>query len=337
MLQIKLSDTDYIAMPSASMTVFMLSSLIATIGLLAPETHAATLLFKSNFSPGVSLGTPRNFSTRGAWQMITGTDKETGYSWPITALGADFSGVQLIASEAITSSTIGDHITNEIRSVTGPDGKLINALSQNVKIKGSVGISAAQAPLLIRRPFNIGDVTDLYITYWFKYPADLASKLDNKVSNADWRTQFEFKTGGYENTSTGDYRIVTNIKKGIDGKLFWRTKADNVANSPFPKVDYWVEENRVVSVPVGKWFKYEVFWHRSGGSDGRFWAAVNGVVIVDHNGSNMGNYNLPINRIMINNPYTGGYAAVESYTTGLEIWDGFPCGVGVSCYTNPMK
>ena len=35
---------------------------------------------------------------------------------------------------------------------------------------------------------------------------------------------------------------------------------------------------------------------------------------------------------MIHNAYSGGYANVEAHTTGLEIWDGFPCGIGVSCH-----
>lgn len=46
----------------------------------------------------------------------------------------------------------------------------------------------------------------------------------------------------------------------------------------------------------------------------------------------MGDYNLPITRIFVNNAYSGGYATVESHSTGLEIWDGFPCGDGVSCF-----
>ncbi|UJO99372.1 MAG: hypothetical protein LZF64_09155, partial [Nitrosomonas sp.] len=126
--------------------------------------HAANLLFKSNFGPGVSLTAPYNFTTNGAWQAFSGTDKETGYSWPVSALGSDFSGIQLITVDPITSSTIGKYISNEIRSVTGPKGNLVNEVFQNVKIKGSAGQGGSQAPLLIKRPFTIGDVKDLYIT-----------------------------------------------------------------------------------------------------------------------------------------------------------------------------
>ncbi|MBX9917432.1 MAG: hypothetical protein K2Y07_09390 [Nitrosomonas sp.] len=298
---------------------------------IAPVAHAANLLFKSNFGAGVSLSAPTAFYTNGAWQYLTGTDSETGYSWPVKALGSDFSGIQLITIDPIDSSSIGNYITNEVRSVIGPKGNSIRELFQNVKIKGDLGQAGSQSPLLIKRPWTIGDVNNLYMTYWFYYPEDFPSKLTRDVPGAGWRTQFEFKTGGYLNNWQGDYRVGVTIIKGLDGKLYWQTKGDNVANGPWPRIDYWTIDNQAVAVPVGKWFKFEVYWHRSSGSDGRFWAAVDGQVIADYHGPSMGDYNLPVTRIMVNNPYTGGYATVESHSTGLEIWDGFPCGDGVSC------
>ena len=321
----KQADANRISKPGISTLFFMMMLAIT------PITHAANLLFKSNFGAGVSLSAPTAFYTNGAWQYITGTDSETGYSWPIKALGADFSGIQLITIDPIDSSSIGNYIANEIRQVTGPKGNLVNEIFQNVKINGDLGQAGSQAPLLIKRPWTVGDVNDLYMTYWFKYPADFPSKLDPTVPGARWRSQFEFKTGGYLNTYAGDYRISVVILKGTDGQLYWQTKGDNVANGPWSKIDYWTENNHTVAVPIDKWFKFEVYWHRSGGADGRFWAAVDGQVIADHYGPNMGDYNLPVTRIMVNNPYSGGYATVESHSTGLEIWDGFPCGDGVSC------
>ena len=314
-----------------------------------PASSSATLLFKSNFGPGVKLDdTPYGFSTSsggggGAWQKITGTDSETGFTWPVRALGSIFSGVQLITVDPVTPSTINDHITVEIRQVRGSKGTPVYELFQNVKKKAPmgavpVGKGAAQAPFIIQRPWTIGDVTDLYVTYWFKHQANLAATLDPTVSSGNWRVQFEFKTGGATNPSTGlpyyggDYRIATNVMKYSDGSLYWNTKGDNVANGPWPRVDYWSVANHTVPVPIDTWFKYELFWHRSSGSDGRFWSAVNGQVIVDHHGPNMGKENLPITRIMIDNTYSGGHPEVQSQITGLEIWDGFPCGVGVTCF-----
>lgn len=337
-LKINQTEADCAKKLSSILMFFVLLLIYAPNGISANETttptttpsRTATLLFWSRFGDGVYLGPPRTFATKGAWQDIMGTDKSTGFSWPVKALGADFSGVQLIAIDPITPSTIENYITNEIRPIPEADGK--NELVQTVKIKGSLGQAGSQAPLLIKRPWTIGDVNDLYITYWFKYPADLISKLDSGVSSANWRTQFSLKTGGYNNTGEGDYRMSVTVMKGTDGKLYWMTKGDNLGGVFPTRVDYWRIDNRAVPVPLDQWFRFEVYWHRSADIDGRFWAAVNGKVIADYRGSNMGDYGLPITRIFVNDSYSGGYAPVESRTAGLEIWSGFPCGVGESCH-----
>lgn len=297
-------------------------------------SHVGKLLFKSNFGPGVTIKAPHDlYANRlGGWQGLTGTDSETGYNWSSPILDSYFNGVQLITVDPVTLTNIGDYITSEIRQAPGPKGDLVYELFTNVKIKAPVGEGGSQAPLLINRPWNKGDVTDLYISYWFKFQADLADRLDSSVSSGNWRVLFEFKTGGYNNTYAGDYRIQTTVLKGSDNKLYWMSKGDNVANGPWTRVDYWIDRNFNVPVPLNEWFKFEVFWHRSTGNDGRYWAVLNGQVITDHYGPNMGDLNLPINRIFIENPYSGGSPSIQSEITGIEIWSGFPCGEGVSCY-----
>ncbi|MXS83975.1 hypothetical protein, partial [Nitrosomonas oligotropha] len=263
----KQSGADKIIKPHAGMTFFVMMLLIVVSSFfVTPAAYSANLLFKSNLGSGVSLGAPYNFSAHGAYQMINGTDKETGYTWPVSALGANFSGVQLITVDPITSSTIGNYISNQIRSVAGPKGAAVNELFQQVKITGELGRAGSQAPLLIERPWKIGDVNDLYITYWFKYQADLETQLDNTVSSANWRTQFSLKTGGYNNTGEGDYRMSVTVMKGSDNKLYWMTKGDNVGGVFPTRVDYWREDNHIVPVPIDKWFKFEVYWHRSSGT-----------------------------------------------------------------------
>lgn len=313
---------------------------IVTVSPVVSTTTATTakVLFKSNFGKGVTLSPLYSFYTsgKGAWQDLKGTDSETGYSFPATGIpNQNFSGIQWITYATVTPATIGENISTEIREVIGPVGKPVNELFTSVKKKGPLGVGSAQAQFMVRRDHKYGDVNDMYITYWAKHPADLITKLDPTVSSANWQTQFEFKTGGYENTGNGDYRIQTTILKNKDGKLYWMSKGDNGANGPFPFVDYWVERNYDVPVVLDKWFKYEVYWHRSAGADGRYWTAVDGQVLFDHKGPNMGDYNLPINRIFFAPAYSGGNTPVESHITGLEIWDGFPCGEGKSCYKKP--
>jgi hypothetical protein len=311
---------------------FITMVIIAIMTLTATQAQAAKILFRSNFSSGVSISAPYGFYGHGAWQQITGFDRDTGYSWPTTALGANFSGLQLITSDPTEPSTIGNYITNTIKNVTGPFGP-INELFQNVKIKGDVGQANSQSVFLLNRSSKIGDINDFYMAYWIKYPADLVQKLDPSVSSGNWRYHFSFKTGGYDgNDSHGDYRISISILKGTDGKLYWLTMGDSDANGPVPKTTYWYKTNHIVPVPVGEWFKFEVYSRRSTGSDGRFWAAMNGQEIVDRQGPTRGIYNLPITRIIAHSAYSGGYGPVESHITGFEIWDGFPCGTGVSCY-----
>ena len=299
---------------------------------MVPAAHSATLLFKTNFGPDVSLGAPYSFSANGAWQDFTGTDAETGFGFPFNFFDAEFSGIQLITVDTITPTTIGDYITTDIRPVLGPFGTPAHELYQSVKIKSPVGMGGSQAPFLLQRGWDKGDVTDLYFSYWFKHQANLNTQLDKTVTTGNWRVQFEFKTGGYLNSWPGDYRILTYVMINNSGKLYWLSKGDNGANGPWDLEDYWQEVNQDVPVPVDEWFFFEVCWHHSAGSDGRYWAAVNGQVIADHHGPNMGKYNLPITRIMFINPYSGGHAPVDSHLTGLSIWSGFPCGEGVSCY-----
>lgn len=298
-------------------------------------TNAAPpkLLFKSAFGSGVTLGPPQGVKDISGLQPLSGTDRESGFAWPIAALNSTFTGVQLITAEPVDGGTVEEHITNQIHEVDGPNGAPLRELSQIVLKKGPVGSTTthAQAPLLVYRPWDVGDIKELYISYWFRHQANLKALLSSGDPGGGWRTQFEFKTGGYENDWRGDYRIATSILN-VGDKLIWFTKGDNVANGPWAPKTFWSIENRTVPVPVGTWFRYEIYWHRSTGTDGRFWSAVNGAVIVDYKGPTMGDLNLPINRIMINNAYSGGLPPVESHTTLIEMWSGFPCGEGTSCY-----
>lgn len=299
--------------------------------------QAANVLFKTNFEAPVALQTP--CAVRCGWQEILGNTAISGN----TLWGATNFGMQIIPAVPVTSTTINNYVTNEIQQVTGPNGTPTYALFQNLKVNTAAGPtwSPSQDPLLILRD-RVGrgtqttDVDNMYYSMWFKYQPNLVAALGTS-GNTGWRVLSEFKTGGEivngSATYGGDYRIVTVVSKDTStGQLHWHTTADTNANGTVPLKTFWRSDNTSVPVPVGQWFKYEVFWHRSAGSDGRYWAAVNGQVIVDHNGSNMGDKNLPISRIFLNNNYGGTIGQQYQWTTGLEIWDGFPCGEGVSCY-----
>ncbi|MCE9551678.1 MAG: hypothetical protein K8R50_11900 [Betaproteobacteria bacterium] len=354
--------------------LLFMGCIAGTFSELAAAAPSPKLLFKSNFGYGVSLGKPYSrgtngtpqydFNAKGVYQNLTGKDVETRYTWPpVAALGAYFSGVQLIAPVPVTPSTLSQYNIARIYGTYGPNGGQTTELFLNTANNGGVGNAAsAQTDFLIERPWDIGDVTNLYTTFWVKFPANLASSLDPSVSSGNWKTLTEFKTGGAVDPVSGkqygggDYRIQVAVLKNKKEELYWRTAGDDGAN--WKTVDsagkvincpqavnalvcplniYWKVENHAVPVPVGRWAKVEVYWHRSSGEDGRYWAAVNGEVIVDYHGSTMGKFNLPITRIFSTLDYSGGHSSGDqsssgTHTTGLEYWDGFPCGDGVSCY-----
>ncbi|MDP2335566.1 MAG: hypothetical protein Q8N05_03760 [Bacteroidota bacterium] len=96
----------------------------------------------------------------------------------------------------------------------------------------------------------------------------------------------EWKTGG-ANDGGGDYRIRTVIQQDNNGVFTWNTSGDNNANGGYGSLNPWGPVVSNVPVPVGEWFKYEVFTHRSAGSDGRYWTPDNGV------NNSTGVYNAP--------------------------------------------
>ena len=159
--------------------------------------------------------------------------------------------------------------------MVGPKGTIVNELYQELLIKHKIGYAISQIPLIIRRLANIGDVPDFYISYWFKNPADLASRLYSIVTegSGNWRTQWEFKTGvtmGITALPSQSTRITMEASTGVPRGI-------NYAGC-CPIMKYWIVTNKVVPVPVGQWYKFEVFLHRSSGSDGRFWASLVGWV-----------------------------------------------------------
>jgi hypothetical protein len=204
-------------------------------------------------------------------------------------------------------------MVNDIQTVTGRTGAPTRALHNLIKQNSCTGTAgqgdcATQDPYLLQPPSEPGD---LYISFWRKLPANLPQKLDNT-----WFVAFEWK-------STGDYRVIAQIVT-YGGTPYWEIRADNVANGSLPYQEFWRVNNTAVRVPFGEWFKFEVFWHRSKGSDGRVWMAVNGQKLVDKSGPNIGVNNNPIDRIFLTQLYSGGSYPLEQWTDDIQIWSTFP-------------
>jgi len=300
-----------------------------------PLPHTPKMLYKSDFSPSqFTLATPDiSEDSQGAWQDWTAINATTGDLGPVLPYDATYSIFQYICNTVVTPSTIGDYIVNEIQKVPGPEGDSVYALFQNAKQNILANGTATQDVFLIVRDQPSTEATEMYYSFWFMFQSDMVSKLGNNKGYDNWRMMSEWKTGG-----STDYRAATVVEKNVStGILEWISTGEGW-DTQGAHHDYWNVTNTTVAVPVGEWFRYEVYWKRSDGSDGRYWAAVNGQVIVDHHGSlypTSTQYPQKIDRIFLNNIYSGGQAPMQQWTTDLEIWDGFPCGEGVSCYGNP--
>ena len=272
----------------------------------------ARLLFWSGFEKGVSVGEPRDCYASGCWQDLAGTDSVSGFSWPPRIAGGT-GAFQMLADTASTPSTIADYIVNDIQTVTGRTGAPTRALHTLIKQNGCTGTApqgkcATQGPYQLRPAREPGD---LYISFWRKLDPMLMQKLGKS-----WHVLFEWKTAG-------DYRVIASIVT-YAGTPALQIMADNNANGGLPREEFWRVTNRSVRVPLGQWFKFEVFWHRSAGDDGRIWMALDGRKIVDQLGPNIGVNNAPIDRIFLTQLYSGGSYPLEQWTDDVQIWSGFP-------------
>jgi len=278
-----------------------------------PATKPASLLFWSGFESGVSVGAPRDCYSAGCWQDLLGTDSTTGFSWP-PKIGGGGGSYQVRSAIASTPTTITDYIVNDIQTTTGHTGAQTRVARTVIKKTGCSGTAAqdgancsAQNPYMLQPAKEPGD---LYVSYWRKIDPTLLQKLINS-----WHVVFEWKT-------SGDYRVIAQIVT-YSGSPQWEIRGDNFANGGLPTQVFW-RSNPTARVPIGEWFKFEVFWHRSAGSDGRVWMAVNGQTLIDRRGSNIGVRNNPIDRIFLMQLYSGASYPLTQWTDDMQIWSSFP-------------
>jgi len=306
----------------------------ATVRPPVSATRTATSggpLFWSRFENGTTLGPPHDCWSTGCWQSIVGTDASTGYTWPPHVWGATSSKFQLLADNptgTMDPTAIGSYMLNRILPLTGHKGTLTNTLYSQVLRSGCCGQDpqggGATQDAFLLQPTN--ETGDLYISYWIRYQPGLGKQL----TPGTWRDLFKWKTGT-PGQDDGDYRVLVqvatwNCPGSPTPPYCWLIQADNNASSspaPLPAPGYyWQVTNSAVPVPIGHWFKFEVFWHRSTGADGRIWMAVNGHVICDRYGANKIAKN--INRIFITNNYAGVAYPSSQWLDELQIWNGFP-------------
>ena len=263
------------------------------------NNETAKLLFSSGFEDGVYID--QNFDPDSAdYRAIRGEDHSTGFSWPISVLGATESALHFIADDQRRA------VNAEIQTVGGHDGKPTRALFQQENREQSGDTQA---------PYEILNITegrrDLYIKFRIKLDSSSLTRADQNL----WRTFFEYKTKGYAN---GDgYRLIAFIYNQDDGIPYWHWQGDADPQNPL-----WEIDNKNVPVPMDEWFTTEFYWRWSEGADGRSLWKVNGQVIGDHHGPTTRN-SQPLDFILLAQIY-GNANPKYQWVDDIEIWDGLP-------------
>lgn len=289
-----------------------LSPLFLVLGPAAP-TDTPRLLFKSGFEGSLLLGEPYDCETS-CWQDIKGSDSATGYSWP-PEIWQGGAKLQLLADTPVTPDTVSTYVLNELQRAAGPHGRPTSVLYSEIRKHGG---SSTQTPVLLT-PSTTALQGDLYVSQWIKLQPDLLERLGPN----SWWVLFEWKTNAQQ-------RLITYVYTDSLNKPYWYLKTDD--HSGGVAKEFWKVANRTAPVPIGEWFKFEIFWHRSSQRDGRAWQAINGQIVFDHFGPLLGGKD-PIDRIMLTQVYAGGSLPLYQWVDDIEIWDGFPCGDGVPCGT----
>ncbi len=265
------------------------------------ESAPARLLFSSGFEGNVRFG-PR-IEDESYYEPIIGTDSETGFTWPITVLGASESALHIIDHDNYRA------LKNQIQTVTGHDGGQTRAL-YNAQ---SYAFENTQSPYEI---LNITEGrSDLYVRYWMKMDAGSLHAIDS------WRAIFEYKTRGYTDEDVpagqGGFRLIAFVYTDEQGNPYWHWQGDADPQNPI-----WEIDNTDIPVPENEWFLTEFYWHWSDGSDGRALWRINGQVVGDHRGPTTRNHK-PIDFIILTQIY-GDANPKFQWIDDIEIWDGLP-------------
>jgi len=178
-------------------------------------------------------------------------------------------------------------------------------------------------------PIPASDINDLYVCYYFKYPANIGSTLPNGGRSVI----SDYKSGGYGGSLGGDFRIMANIEKDSVGNLLWRVVADRNAGSGLPSPDgikpfdttgnfwYWKETNKSIPVTFDTWHKYELYIHRHAKRGLRLWA-IDDQIACAHQGRTLGEHGNQWGRLMLFGIYHQGGPGSGSIVRP-EVWN-FP-------------
>lgn len=295
---------------TSAVAVLLATAPLLFLPLAAPQADSSPrLLFKSGFEPPVSLDTTFDHS----YQHLRGSDQPSGPGWPLDLFKPH---PRLTGIQNVISRDQSNHVANAIETVPGPHGVLTKALLLKVTSPAKEQTCCIQASL--QSAAFADDVTDIYVRYWTKLNPEFLDQA-RALTTSFWRMSWEIKT-------LTDYRITPMIYADASGTPYWFIKADNNPSGCTQCQTFWSITNKVVPVPLDRWYVMEFYVHRSTGDDGRVFWGVDGLTIADHWGPNYGSKNEKVDAIMYKNVYGNAILfPIYEWIDDFEIWNAPPC------------
>lgn len=252
------------------------------------------LLFTSGFEASTFVD-----EVKDSYQVIRGTDNETGFTWPIKILGSNFGGIHRIEDDG------GPAIENYIENVEGPKGNETAALFQRVNY--DIGVT--------QTPYQINNIKEnpreLYMSYWMKIDDISLNGPDN------WRAIWEYKTKKYNISRTDGFRMIAFIATDDNGTPHWLLQGDINPSEPI-----WQVRNYQVPIPREEWFKVEYYLKWSKDSGGYASMQVNGTLVAEHFGATT-NKGDNLDFIILTQVY-GNTHPMHQWIDDVLIWSGLP-------------
>ena len=228
-------------------------------------------VFRSGFESGVVLQAPR--AEDGDWvQYLTGADQGCNWATDLPKRSFPKNRITYLVESWVK---LAPYAEAKLVTVPDRDGRFTRALYMSLKRQAPRTSTGTRVQYGIYPPASM---VEGYACYWLQLQHNLATEILPQGLRRS-RQVMELKETG---TPSSDFRWAILIQRDpLREDLYWRTHAQygDLQSSP----DAWVCTSTAAPVPVGEWFKFEVYW-RSGIADGRVWGAVNGVTFCDHIG-----------------------------------------------------